>query len=463
MTAKMKLYSRAPYPVKVGLAGIQGRRLNRQRYPRNSEALVVAALERDRFDSQQWADWQAARLEVILERAIEQVPYYRKKSADGAANVPSPGNSLILANWPTLAKQHLRTDPGQFVADDRPKRTLHTVGTSGTSGTPLVIYRRADDSARHYAIYEARVRRWNGVARTDNWAALGGQLVVPFERQTPPFWVHSRPLNQLYLSTHHLKPEFADAYARQMREFAPSHLVGYPSSMVALAQMALDQRASMPRLDVIISNAEPLLDSHRATLTAAFGCTVRDTYGMGEGAASAAECHLGSLHISPDNGVLEILDDEDQPVAAGSVGEIVVTGLVNESMILVRYRTGDRGALAPTRCECGLATPVLDRIEGRLSDLVRTPDGRRVFWLNPVFAGLPLVESQIIQPDLDRLEVLVVTTAAWQDQHATELQERLRARVGDMTIKVTPVAEIERGPNGKFRPVVSLLDPSATT
>jgi len=458
MTAAMKLYSRAPYPAKVWLAGVRGRRLNRVRYPKGSEALVTAALERDKFDVQEWNSWQSERLSLILGRALAEVPYYRRLWAAPAASKLNRADALSLENWPTLEKHHVRQSPTQFVADDRPRRSLHTVGTSGTSGTPLVIYRRADDSARHYAIYEARVRRWNGVSRKDNWAALGGQLVVPFARETPPFWVQSRPLNQLYLSTNHLKPAFAAAYARQLEAFAPTHIVAYPSSMVALAQMVLDQQLDLPRPRVLISNAEPLLDAQRATLRQAFGCETRDTYGMGEGAASAAECKHGSLHVSPDNGIVEILDDDNNPVPDGSVGEIVVTGLVNESMILIRYRTGDRGALAPTRCSCGLATPVIDRLEGRVSDLIQTPDGRQVFWLNPVFAGLPLVESQIVQPSIDRLEVRVVTNAAWADADAAELRERLRERVGDMDINIVAVTEIERGPNGKFRPVLSLLN-----
>lgn len=457
MALAAALYERAPHPVKQTLAGLRGRRLRRLRYPAGSEALTQAALARDAFDAGQWERWQQRRLGFVLDRAARLVPHYRELwAAQGVA----PGESGIpasLEQWPTLSKEFVRHDPRSFVADDRPRRRLHTVGTSGTSGTPLVVYRSRDDAARHYAIYEARVRRWNGVSRHDRWVMAGGQLVVPFEQERPPFWVESRPLHQLYLSTNHLKREFASAYAKELRRFAPTHIVGYPSSLTVLARLALEQELELPQPKVLISNAEPLTERQRSLLREAFGCETRDTYGMGEGAAAAAECECGSLHISPENGVVEILDTDDRPLPPGTVGEVVVTGLVNESMILVRYRTGDRGVLSAEPCGCGRAAPVLSRIEGRTSDMVLTPDGRQVFWFNPAFAGLPVHEAQIVQVSLDLLEVRLVPLDGWDADHERELGRRLGQRVGDMTISVSVVDAIERGPNGKFRPVVSLV------
>ena len=440
------------------MAGARGWKLRRLRYPKDHEALTAAALDRDRFSTDQWVSWQADRLSKILDRAARLVPHYREHGAAAGIDATEVTDAAALCDWPLLSKDAIQRDPRRFVADDRTGMRLHRVNTSGTSGTPLTIFRHRDDEARHYAIYEARVRRWNDVSRHDKWAMMGGQLVVPFERDTPPFWVWSQPLNQLYLSTNHLKPANAGAYASQLTATAPTHLVGYSSSMTLLAQMALDQGLALPELTVAISNAEPLLDTQRETLRLAFGCEVRDTYGMSEGAASAAECARGSLHVSPDNGLVEIIGEDGMPAAVGTAGEIVVTGFTNESMILIRYRTGDRGVLSPSPCSCGLGAPVIERIEGRTSDLIRTPDGRQVFWLNPVFAGLPVRESQVVQHAVDDLEVRVVTAPEWNSEHVATLTDRLKARVGAMSIRVNPVSAIERGPGGKFRPVVSLVD-----
>ena len=45
-------------------------------------------------------------------------------------------------------------------------------------------------------------------------------------------------------------------------------------------------------------------------------------------------------------------------------------------MPLVRYRTGDLGRMIAEPCACGCLKLRLDKVEGRLDDSVRLPDGR---------------------------------------------------------------------------------------
>ena len=92
--------------------------------------------------------------------------------------------------------------------------------------------------------------------------------------------------------------------------------------------------------------------------------------------------------------MVEVLE-AGAPVPAGTVGDLVCTGLLNADMPLVRYRVGDRGALAPADegCRCGRTLPTLATVEGRVDDVLLTPDGRRIGRLDPVFkADLPVRE-----------------------------------------------------------------------
>lgn len=83
------------------------------------------------------------------------------------------------------------------------------------------------------------------------------------------------------------------------------------------------------------------------------------------------------------------------------------------------------------------------------------PDGRRVFWINPVFYGLPLVESQVIQEDSATLRVVTVPGVGFDSATTAEIVSRLRQRMGDMDVTVETVEMVPRGPNGKFRPVIN--------
>ena len=50
-----------------------------------------------------------------------------------------------------------------------------------------------------------------------------------------------------------------------------------------------------------------------------------------------------NLKVLKNNVYVEILDDNLKPASIDQVGDIVITGLKNKYMPLIRYRTGDRG------------------------------------------------------------------------------------------------------------------------
>ena len=108
-------------------------------------------------------------------------------------------------------------------------------------------------------------------------------------------------------------------------------------------------------------------------------------------------------------------------------------------------------------CPCGKTLPLITGVEGRSSDLLLTRDRRRVFWLNPVFYGLPIREAQIIQESWDSLRVRYVPSPGFAPSHARSLIERLQARIGPVEVTLDEVDRIPRGPNGKFRPVICAI------
>ena len=133
-------------------------------------------------------------------------------------------------------------------------------------------------------------------------------------------------------------------------------------------------------------------------------------------------------------------------------------------MPLIRYRIGDRGALTasppPTACSCGRTLPSLAAVEGRVDDVLFTPDGRRIGRLDPVFkADLPVREAQIVQDTLRRVRIRYVPTENFTPDAARTLVERLQARMGNVAVVLEPVAEVPRTATGKFRAVVCNLPP----
>lgn len=482
-----RLFRRLPQPLKTLAASAHGARLARRRYGGvgkvpATEALVAAALEREHWDADRWRGYLEERTVAMLRHAASRVPYYRELwQQRGSSAAPDD-----LAQWPVLEKETLRRRPEDFITDDAPK--FYAESTSGTTGTPLRLVRSAATERAWYALFEARSRRWYGVDRFTPWAILGGRLVTPPERSEPPFWVWNAGLRQLYLSSYHLGPGRAVAYLDAMARRCVRHIYGYPSALHELARAVLDAAPEAGRrlgLEVIVTNAEPLLDVQRRTLEAAFGCPVRETWGMAELVAAAGECEEGSLHLWPEVGLVEV-DSVEVDSRELDDGEVIATTLLARDQPLVRYRLGDRLAAAPdppgeVACPCGRTLPVIDGLEGRVDDVLILPDGRRVGRLDPVFKGdLPLHEAQIVQDAPDRVRLRYVPAEDFGDDDRRELRRRLAERLGGsgsgsgavseavsgadasppgLEIRLESMVRIPREENGKFRAVVRTFDP----
>lgn len=452
--AWLSAYHRLPGWARSAAATVRGVQLRGQRYGRETNRLIDEAMEREYWTPRQWRHWQQQRLSYVLHRAATRVPYYRehwtrRRTAGDYCSWE------YLENWPILDAENLRRRPLAFIADDcRPRRMVRD-HTSGTSGRPLQLWRSLKTLRARYALYEARHRLWYGVSRHDRWAMLGGQLVVPFAQAGPPFWTWNAAMKQLYISSYHLSPAHCRDILQALDRRDVRYLWGYPSSLYALAEAALASGVRRT-LRVVIANAEPVFVRHRRAIQAAFGCALRETYGMVELVAAAGECEFGGLHSFPEMGWTEILDGES-PVEDGQAGDFVCTSLLDADMPLVRYRLGDRGARSASgqSCPCGRSLPLLDHIEGRADDVVYTADGRPIGRLDPVFkANLPIREAQIIQVSIGQVRVLYVPAPDYTPAAGEIIRRALHARLGPIDVTLEARDRIPRGPNGKFRAVI---------
>lgn len=462
--ALLRLYHALPPGARTAAAAARGLYLRHWRYGPETDALVDAALAREQWTAGEWRRWREERLGRLLERAATRVPYYRRQW-EQRRRAGDRASWAYLENWPLLPKEAVRTAARDFVADDRePSRMFHEA-TSGTSGTPLELWWSLRTVREWYALFEARCRRWYGVSRHDRWANGGGQLVVPVQRRLPPFWVWNAPMRQLYLSSYHLAPALVPAYLDAIERYGIRYLWGYSSTLAALADGALATGRRLSGLRVAITNAEPLGASQRARITSAFGCPVRETYGMAEVVAAASECEAGRMHLWPDVGEVEWLAADAADVGAR---ELVCTGLLNLDMPLIRYRVGDYGipgeatdgatAEATGRCACGRLLPTLGGIEGRIDDTLVLRNGTRVGRLDPVFKHRVAIRgAQIVQERLDLVRVLYLPAPGFGAADVDVVTAGLRERLGDVQVLWTAVEELPRTRSGKVRAVVCAL------
>ena len=368
---------------------------------------------------------------------------------------------------PLLAKDAVRADPTAFVDPARlPSGFPAGMGgplvfpTSGSTGTPVRTYWTARELRTSMAVREVRSAGWAGVSFRQPRATFSGRIVVPDPDSAGPFHRWNAVERQVYLSTFHLRADNADRYAEALVRHHVVWGTGYAQSFARLARALLDGGGPRPTLRAVVATSEKLSDQHRATIAEAFSCVVREEYSSIENVVFASECEEGSLHVSPDVGVVEILRPDGSATEVGEVGEVVATGLFRRLQPMIRYRIGDLAAWSPRPCPCGRSMPVLAEVVGRVEDVLVGPDGRRVTRFHGVFYEIPgLVEAQIVQRSPTRFEVRVVTTDAFGPPGRDLIVARMVERLGSAAaIEVVPVVDIARTQAGKFQAVVSELD-----
>ncbi|MGN6870823.1 MAG: phenylacetate--CoA ligase family protein [Solirubrobacteraceae bacterium] len=165
--------------------------------------------------------------------------------------------------------------------------------------------------------------------------------------------------------------------AMLLRDFGAQVLVSTPSYALVIAQALQDagvDPAETP-LELGLFGGEPWTEGLRTQIDSALGMKAVNFYGLSEmcGPGVAVECLTArdGLHVNEDHFLVEVIDPEtEQPLAPGSTGELVFTTLTKEALPLIRYRTGDLGAITLEPCRCGRTSARLIQLGGRRDDMM---------------------------------------------------------------------------------------------
>ena len=450
------------FPVSLQNLGISlyGYYWKRERFGREFDRTVREFRERDHWPEDRMRDYLVSTLRTVVRKAFD-APYYRESWAAAGIRESHLKEMTLdtLHRLPVLPKQHVRRAPLAFVLDRRLRSgRLRSYLTSGSTNTPIRVFCTRTSHQRFVAAREVRSFGWAGTSVQSPRAMVGGRIVVPRGVAKPPFYRYNAAEKQVYFSAFHIAPAHIADYVEGMNRYRPQVLTGYASSLSFIAHMMRQQGISFDYKPVAaITSSEGLTDAMKRTFQESWDCRAYEEYGSIENCGLATECEEGRLHVNPDFGIIEIVDQDDCPVPSGIEGRIVCTGLLNDAQLLVRYDLGDTGLWSKEKCPCGRDhLPVLQEVTGRVEDVVVGPDGRRMTHFLGIFVGLPyVIEGQVVQDEIDRFVVRVVTEDGFGDEQVREIRHRFEQRLGPVKVTVRRVRELERGANGKLRAVIS--------
>ena len=452
MNRALRAYAGAPVWMQNLLVSAYGVRLRRLRYGATGQETLAWLREAQWMPAEDMLQYQLSTLTEVVTRAASDVPFYRRRGLEGV-----DFESLDqLRELPLLTKSEVQRAGRDLISDNSRGRRLTEVHTGGTTGKPLAVYCDRATLQRNYAFF-SRFKEWAGIREGERVATFAGRTVVP-PGAREPYWRRNRAANTLLFSSYHIGPASVSAYVKALGEFGPRLIDSYPSSIEPIARYLIEHPSRRIRPRAVITSSETLFPTVRSLIECAFGCSVFDHYGGAEMAALIAQCEEGTYHVAPEFGVVEVLVD-GEPARPGERGEIVATGFINPVMPLLRYATGDTAVLGDGLCRCGRTGQTIAEIEGRMDDVIVTPEGHLVGRLDPIFKAVSsLSETCIIQDAVDHVRVEIVVSGRFSREMQRELEAQLRLRLGpSMRIDVVRVPAIARTARGKLRTTVNLV------
>jgi phenylacetate-CoA ligase len=123
------------------------------------------------------------------------------------------------------------------------------------------------------------------------------------------------------------------------------------------------------------------------------------TFGNSEAAISYCECrHKHGGHEHSDLIITEIIDEDDNVVPDGEMGELVLTTLQTRGMPLLRYCTGDITFKITKPCVCGRNSSRIGPIMGRKAHMLKYK-GTKVYpkAIENAIAGIDGVHNYVVE------------------------------------------------------------------
>jgi len=308
------------------------------------------------------------RLAWLVRHAANTIPFYRDLLRRNGVEPRSIRGFGDLQRLPLIGRDALRDAGESAWAQDLPAARRIMASTSGSSEQPLRLAYRFSDRLRKHAV-NLHCMSLYGWRPWHRGMQLGSQALP-----------HHHPLRHLgicrwtWVDPSRPVGEWLTEYDR----CRPQALHSYPSALREFCIEARD-RGPLRWLPRVLSVGGELYPAELTPLVRdVFGQGPMVMYGAMESGRLAFECRARSgLHVRPDSVHVEILHD-GRPANPGQTGTVFITSLINTVMPVIRYELGDLAAWQPGECPCGLWWPRLTLHQGRRSEVIALPGGRRI-------------------------------------------------------------------------------------
>lgn len=387
--------------------------------------------------------------EELLAKALRYLDsnsaYYRRMFKKYAIDIEKIKTIEDLVKIPFTEKKDLQLFNEDFLCCPKEK-IVDYITTSGTLGDP-VTFGCTDNDLERLAYNEKKSFECAGV-KPGNIV----QLMTTLDKRFMAGLAYFLGIRKLGAGIIRVGNGIPELQWDTIKRIKPDTIMCVPSFILRLIEYAeangIDYRNSSVRR--IIGIGEGLreqdfsLNMLGRRIKEKWDVELYATYSSTEMGATFSECSYScGGHVHPELIIVEIIGEDNMPVADGEYGEIVVTTLGVEGMPLLRFRTGDIAAKKVEQCPCGRNSYRLTPLMGRKNNMIKLK-GTTLYppAINDVLDNADFVENYVIyvqdsDSGTDEVVVKIGLKHATAFDPVKNLKDRFRSR-----IRVAPIIEI---------------------
>ncbi len=327
----------------------------------------------EQASSQEIKAFQEKKLSELLSYLNQHSTFYKKLFTAHNVNLNKIKTLEDLTSIPTTNKDDLQQFNDDFICVPKNK-IIDYVTTSGTLGEP-VTFALTDNDLKRLAYNEAISLSCAGIDKNDII-----QLMTTMDRRFMAGLAYFLGARELGVGIIRVGNGMPELQWDSILKFSPTYIIVVPSFLLKLIEYAQQHNIDVNKSGIkgAICIGEQLRDQDFSLNTLSqkiksiWNIELYSTYASTEMNTAFTECEeQQGGHHHPELIIVEILDNNDQPVRQGEAGELTITTLGVEGMPLLRFKTGDIVKNHTSKCKCGRNTMRLGPVIGRKKQMIK--------------------------------------------------------------------------------------------
>ena len=387
--------------------------------------------------------FQESALQKALRYLEKHSAYYKKLFKAHSIEVSSIKSLDQLQQIPVTSKDDLQRYNTDFICVDKSEIVDYNT-TSGTLGEPVFFPLTQNDLER-LAYNEAISFGTAMVTKTDVM-----QLMTTIDKCFMAGLAYFLGAKKIGAGIIRLGIASPEQHWDSILKFKPNYLIAVPSFLIKFKAFALQNNFDLNKTSIkrIICIGEPIrqddftLNALGQKITENWNIELFSTYASTEMATAFTECEAQQGgHHHPELVIVEILDENNQTVKPGTIGELTITTLGLEAMPLLRYKTGDMVKAHTNSCSCGRNTLRLSPVFGRKQQMIKLK-GTTIYppAIQNVLNDMTFVIDYVIEIHTDTIELDVVVIKVLAKNASEELKSKMVSTLKGK-LRVTPHLE----------------------